>query len=324
MVLRRIESSTESFFTFHRRPMRAANHGNDPDALLMAPHSAVVIQGPILRVSDFTLETIKLYRKTFPLSDVILSTWNDEDPMVLESCRAAGATVVANQKPSFAGPSNVNFQLVSTYGGILEAERLGAEYVLKIRSDERMYGVNVMEFLINLLNMFAVSGGYVQRQRLVTLGATTAKYHPYYFGDLFLFGHIADMKMYWGFPLLRSNIAPLDRVLFNPEIHLAAAFLEKTGRVLAWTIGDSWRAYTDQCVIIDAATLDLYCHKYARWKEDRSKTYHYYARPQGSFSFHEWFNLYTNFISRQIPHDPAAVFRGLKRGSQISRVDDTV
>ena len=54
------------FFTFHLRPKRADKIGTVADKSLKYSKVAIVIQGPIVYDEDFTLETIKLYKKIFP------------------------------------------------------------------------------------------------------------------------------------------------------------------------------------------------------------------------------------------------------------------
>ncbi len=310
--IKAVEALTKTFVTVHERPRVAAEVGRAAHPASGSAALAVVIQGPILKDRLFTYETVRLYRKTFPDAQLILSTWDDEPHDVLAACRAAGATVVASPKPSTPGPSNVNYQLTSTFQGILAAERLGAAYVLKTRTDQRFYGLGIGAYLVDLVRHFPVTGGYRQRGRLVTLSFGTAKYHPYHFGDMFLFGCLEDMKRYWGFPLLPpADLVGPRRAFFNPEVHLAAAFLKGTGRTLLWTLEDAWRVYAEQVIVVDAASLDLYWHKYERWREHRERDYRSFARPRGCFTFHEWFTLYWNPATMVAPADPAAFFRGL-------------
>ena len=75
--------------------------------------TALVMQGPILLSNDFTFETLKLYRKIFPRTRLILSTWEDENAEELIKIRELGVEVILNNKPNYSGPANINFQIVS-------------------------------------------------------------------------------------------------------------------------------------------------------------------------------------------------------------------
>tara|TARA_R100001509_G_scaffold157451_1_gene121554 strand:+ start:518 stop:1090 length:573 start_codon:yes stop_codon:yes gene_type:complete len=59
--------------------------------------------------------------------DVIFSTW--------EGTKSKFPNTVVSKEPLEKGKGNSNLQLLSTYAGALKAEEIGAEFVLKIRSD---------------------------------------------------------------------------------------------------------------------------------------------------------------------------------------------
>ncbi len=303
-----LEKKFNRFFTYHSRPKKAADFKTMPFELTSSPRTAIILQGPIARAENFTLETVKMYKKNFPETSIIVSTWEDENMSDIDALAAAGANVVRNKKPPFAGPSNVNFQLASTQGGIIEAKSLGATHIIKSRTDQRLYGTNLMPFLANIVKKFPVAPGFKQKQRIVLSSFGVCKYAPYYFSDLFMFGHIDDMTSYWNIPFVEKGVK---KEFFNPEIHLATWFLEKTGRRLTWTIEDSWKAYAEQTIIVDHTTLDLYWLKYDRWLADRRRNYS--ERPEllsGALSFHEWFILYSDLENIK-PLDRPVFFRGL-------------
>lgn len=72
--------------------------------------------------------------------NVIWSGWkNDASILALEK------HVVINEPPTEPGPGNLNYQLISTLGGLRYAKSIGAKNVLKIRSD--MVPLNLHKFL---------------------------------------------------------------------------------------------------------------------------------------------------------------------------------
>ena len=110
-------SLTRKFITFHTRPIFASDikyRGKETaeDALC-----AIIIQGPIRREDNFTLETVKLYRKHYPAATVILSTWEDEDVSSFEILKSEHLKIILSPKPPIAGQNNVNMQIASTKAG---------------------------------------------------------------------------------------------------------------------------------------------------------------------------------------------------------------
>lgn len=54
---------------------------------------ALVMQGKLMKEQSFTLKTIRHYRRVFPGSLLIVSTWRDEDPVLLKELEEAGACI---------------------------------------------------------------------------------------------------------------------------------------------------------------------------------------------------------------------------------------
>ena len=164
-----IERMRGQLTTLHRRPMYAKDYALVRDASTDNAHLAVVLQGPIVKEADFTLETLKFYRIIFPNTPVIVSTWDDEDAEYLDRLRKEGAEVLLNKKPTYPGPSNVNFQIISTAAGIQRAKDSGVDYVIKNRTDQRVYNPNSRKFLLNLVKAFPLTHNYPLQINLLLL-----------------------------------------------------------------------------------------------------------------------------------------------------------
>lgn len=310
-LLVRIEKLSGKFITVHTRPIFAKDYQLLSDELFEFPKTAVVMQGTIIKSVDFTLETLKIYKKNFKNSILILSTWDSEDAEYVEKIRAEGIEVVLNSKPSYAGPSNINYQLVSTYNGILRAAELGALYVIKTRSDYRMYGINIMETFLNLLNMFPIDNdGLTQRKRIVAL---LPKYFYYGFCDIFLFGDIEDVKTYWGTDHIKAD-PKADMRFLNVELYLTIQFLKKVGHEPKWSLLDSWKTFSKLCIALDISIIDGYWYKYDRYKEYRyAKDYRERSLEKGILSFAEWLNLYKGLENKKPTRISERIFfRSLK------------
>ncbi len=285
-----IEAKLPYFVTLRTRPKRAAQFGLVADTLVSK--SAIVIQGPILKTEDFTLETVKMYVQMFTGTRIIVSTWATEDAEYLKKIEALGAIVIPNPKPAVAGTQNMNMQIVSTRAGINKARELGAEFVLKTRTDQRVYNPNSLSFLYNTLLRFPVATNFKQKFRIVGASLNSFKYRTYGLSDMLLFGHIDDMETYWNAPLDDNGSVYANLKLKINEVYLATTFLSAVGRPVLWTLADSWAAFRDNFCVVDEQSLDMYWYKYSRMKEYRYRHYDALYNDQ-EMSFVEWFNIYS-------------------------------
>ena len=300
------------YVTYHARPKTAAEVRTKSDVVRGQKALSIVMQGPIIVKDDFTLETSKIYKKHFPGANIILSTWGTENPEAIGRIKASGVNVVLNEKPLQAGVSNINLQFVSSRAGVLAARAAGAEYVLKTRTDQRIYAPNAAEFLYNITEAFPLKGNYPkQKKRIVGCGLNTFKYRMYGLSDMLTYGHVDDMAMYWD--------VELDQRVFDKEqteaaqtslrnfalwriceVYLTTEFLSKAGRELKWTLRDSWQAFSDHFCLIDKEQLDLYWPKYNH-SEYRWLNYGDDVGYKNEFSFREWLNVYSNLQSKEVP-----------------------
>jgi hypothetical protein len=286
------------FVTHHSRPLLARNVGTWSDPVESQPAFAIVMQGPVIAANGFTLETIRIYANHFPCARLILSTWKDTDPVVLEPIRACGVDVVLCEKPADPGNLNINLQITSASAGIRRAAECAVEWVLKTRTDQRLYAPNLAEFLIGIAKAFPVTKQFRQRHRIVALGRGTLKYCLYHVSDQTVFGHIDDMVVYWSPPLrpsglpenYKESMAEIARHL-APESYFATQFLAKVGREVLWTLPDSWDAFAEHFCVADPGMTDFFWPKY-------TKTMEYDRRydcidTNWDLDFREWLVLYT-------------------------------
>ena len=293
------------FITSHLRPKCASRVNVWPDELKSAPKCAVIIQGPIYKKDDFMLETVRLYKKLFPEASIIVSTWNTEDLEYIKKIKLENVEVILNAEPKIAGPSHINYQLKSSFAGIKLAEELGSEYVLKTRTDQRIYGVNVLDFFYNLLKTFPSKTGYKQKERIIGVSLNTFKYRLYDLSDMVVFGLLKDMELFWSAapdnrpykadPNLTQGEFSRLRIC---EMYLTSEYLKNIGRELKWTLEDSWQAMADHFIVVDQTSLDLYWHKYNKHKEFRYLKYGAILNNR-EMSFLEWFNLYKGLANKK-------------------------
>lgn len=90
--------------------------------------------------------------------------------------------------------------------GLEEGEKLGCEYAIKTRTDQRFYSTNLSRDLFNLLKIYPPSPNYNMHSRLIALSFNSFKYRYYGISDMFLFGNTQDMLKYWNSPLDTKNM----------------------------------------------------------------------------------------------------------------------
>ena len=295
------------FYNLKNFPIKAKNYQLQSDAYTI-PSLCIVIQGPIVKENDFTLETCKIYKKIFNNSEtIILSTWDTEDKKYLKNFESIGVKVLLSKAPDFAGRANLNYQILSTMKGLKEGEKLGCEYAIKTRTDQRFYSTNLSRDLFNLLKIYPPSPNYNMHSRLVALSFNSFKYRYYGISDMFLFGNTQDMLKYWNSPLDTKKYEEYKTIKqkdlwqqYCSETYIASHFLKNIGVTPEYTLKHTWKIYKDLFIFIDKEILDMYWPKYtnldSRWR---------LFRPNMLEEMHhsDWLNLYLNddfFIKEDI------------------------
>lgn len=295
------------FYNLKNFPIKAKNYQLQSDAYTI-PSLCIVIQGPIVKENDFTLETCKIYKKIFNNSEtIILSTWDTEDKKYLKNFESIGVKVLLSKAPDFAGRANLNYQILSTMKGLEEGEKLGCEYAIKTRTDQRFYSTNLSRDLFNLLKIYPPSPNYNMHSRLVALSFNSFKYRYYGISDMFLFGNTQDMLKYWNSPLDTKKYEEYKTIKqkdlwqqYCSETYIASHFLKNIGVTPEYTLKHTWKIYKDLFIFIDKEILDMYWPKYtnldSRWR---------LFRPNMLEEMHhsDWLNLYLNddfFIKEDI------------------------
>ena len=309
-----VERWDRVFVTYHDRPVQATQINLYTDVVHRAADLAVVLQGPLWKDHDFTLETVKLYRRHFGSAAIIVSTWDDEESEVVSELVNLGAEVLLNEKPAYSGTSNINLQIVSSRNGILRAKELGVEYVVKTRTDQRMYAPDIGDFLHNMVETFPVSRDATLKGRVVGVSLNTFKYRMYGLSDMLTYGHIEDLLLYWSTDLDMRIFSQEEIRRFNTprkwakcrlcEVYLATEFLKKVGHDLKWTLEDSWLAFARYFCVVDKEQLDMFWPKYNRL-EYPSRTYKRLTNSFQELSFRDWLNIYRNLDSMEVPDEVA-------------------
>jgi len=298
------------FLTARLRPVRVQE--TDPKQVFYNEDSvAIVIQGPVIRAHRFTLETVLLYKKIFPGSTIILSTWDEEEGSEIDGAVEAGADVVLSARPTHAGLANHNLQMQSSHAGLFRARELGLKYALKTRSDQRLHNPLSVSTLKRLLTTFPLeqSQSTAQTSRIIFPSFNSFAFLPFHLSDMLQFGATADVLNFWDGTFdqrAAKNLSvndPNETVLAVAkrrvgEAYFLTRFLEKTGWDCEWTLQNYWEACVARFLIVDAASLDLFWPKYSL-REERWKRYDFAVSHQ-EFDFGFWLRLVDEIPAMEI------------------------
>jgi hypothetical protein len=227
---------------------------------------AILMQGPVLLKAGFTVETLKLYRKVYPRIKIILSTWENTDKVVLEEISRLKVQILTSKLPDFSGDSNMNFQLKSTIAGLQSLNDGIVKYVLKTRTDQRIYSASdYLGSMAATLESFPVRSKHLTK-RLIVSNLNMFRYRKYTVSDMFMFGTLADMKFFWNIPF-QEEVMLYDSSKEFYENRLAEAYLvyyffKNTGFIPGKTLEDSDRFLGDNFYVIDRNVIDLFWYKY--------------------------------------------------------------
>lgn len=264
-------------FTFHARP-KYSDHVFCSDIFYSNvdySEFAVLLQGPIVsKGSKFTLETCKLYLKLFPGVKLILSTWDQYSFEDLELFRQRNIYLVLSKKPIISGSHNINYQIISTLAGIKKAEELSCRYILKSRTDQRLYSSNTLKYLKYYLKKYPPASDLKCSGRIIEPGVTICKFRPWSMCDMFQFGYVSDLKKMWNLELdSRSQTEKEYSVTKHSvrkivedniaEIYVHRSYAKSIGLSSGSCSRDYYEFIKKAIVIFDKEQVDLFWLKYS-------------------------------------------------------------
>lgn len=257
-ILSLIEKHARQYITYHKRPVFASQTHPVPD---MTEDVTILIQGPI---SEFTEETIRFYKVNYPHTTLITSEsiWGGVN-----------------------GPRNINHQLSSAQNGL---KHVDTPYVLKTRSDQRMYGINNLSFLKNLLKQFG--------DRLVGIDFGTHLDASYMFSDMFVFGRTEDVRLWASADYVTTDEQIKEHLdffkdgVFLAERYLFREYCKKKGWEPKFDglLDDYYKALAKFACVVDNDSIDIYWPKYDKWEEHRHRSYTHHGHCLG---FKDWLNI---------------------------------
>lgn len=271
--------------TYRLNPLRTKNYVDTKMcSTTFEGELAIVLQGIVATQDDCTLETVRLYKKIFPKAIIILSTWDFTPNELLQQFREEGCEIVLCQSFEPCGFGNVNYQIYTSLQGAKRGKELGAKYILKNRSDMRIYKEFSFEYLKSLLDAYPVLGTKIPlKGRIVTLkGATGQLFLPYWLQDFLYFGYTEDIINLFDIKLNERNVANAPAYFKReykycagedmcrevvPEIYITKMFLSKY-----IDIDDSVKGFWDcirkYFITVDWDALSVVWFKYATYNHN--------------------------------------------------------
>ncbi|MDO5151427.1 MAG: WavE lipopolysaccharide synthesis family protein, partial [Oscillospiraceae bacterium] len=160
---------------------------------------AIILQGPLVKDDNFTVETIKLYSAYYQGAKIIVSTWVNVDSEIEQELSRLNVKIIKNKYPDKNGIGNINYQLITSLNGVKYAEELKAEYIWKTRTDQRFYHPFALGYLLSKTKK--------NPERIICLGGIRNSFVNRYFqlSDFMVFGTCENVGNYYSCPLDEEN-----------------------------------------------------------------------------------------------------------------------
>ncbi len=304
----------EKFFsneliTYHIRPRNNKVFHTQP-SVKNNLQCGILMQGPIDLNKNFTLETIKIYKRLYQNTPIILSTWDDEDRDALDQIQNHGVEIVTTKKPKNKAFNNnawknIDLQIISVKEGIKAFSKYDLNYCLKTRTDQRFYKSDLINYFLNLINAFPIEEGSIQKERIISSSFATVKSRVYGLTDMMMFAEISDLKRYWNVENYSTgiykytedkdqNIPPIiSGTLVGPEVYLMGSYLKEIGIHLEWNLNQYWETLGKYFLIVDSNSMDMYWNKYNKENEYKyARTYEQNSHRLIDFS--DWLQIWNN------------------------------
>ena len=297
-----IDLTLNNYLTYHLRPKLSQDFDLESTCEI-SEKFAVIIQGPIKENSDFLKHTLKIYKKIFKNSLIIVSTWEDENKELIEELNDENIhIIISDDKEIKKSRSNINKQIISTNVALNFAKTQNVKYCLKTRTDQRIYNNNLETFLISLLKTFPVKENKLIKSRILVPPMGTFKFFLYHLTDLMMFGETQDLINYWdkeSYDVGLKKMGLNEKKFFIndtplcPETFLCSRFIGKIEDNVVWDLENWWRCLRDYFCIIDNSSLDSLWFKY-EWEVEYRYLKTYSDKISRTIDFHEWLSLYNN------------------------------
>lgn len=265
---------------------------------------SLILQGPIQNYK-LLLDYVVHYLNTGHFEFIIISTWvgelNDEQLRAIKSYSTV--LVIQNLPPEFPGIANVNLQIESTKAALNLLKSFEFDgFVIKSRTDQILSAMNLKDYLMCMADEFKLKHNKL-KFRLIIGSFNTYKYRPYSVSDMFMFGHLDDLLLFWDIPsdtnkILRSEIESPRTMkdwskLNVVEVYLISTFMKNLNLNIDFTIKSYWDLLASYFIILDSNSLGFQWGKYT--KNERLGTLNQYNLRERFINNSDWWIIRKNF-----------------------------
>lgn len=290
--------SRSNFISYIIRPKYSENFKLISTEEINQKEFGIIIQGPLSTKKElaFLRETLQIYKKIFPKTLIVISTWQD---LFTENLQDEDyIKFLKSEKPKDPGLGNINYQIKSTSNAIKLLKKEGIKNILKTRTDCRIMKPNLKSFLLSLQKTF-ISDNQVN-SRIFASNVATCKYRIYGLTDILLFGKTEEIELYFKEETEEQILKKysfqriINETAVMSEILLCARYLKNKGVELDWTLDHWWHCLSKYFGIIDINSLDLFWYKYD-WNFEQRFVKNYLFKSSRSIEFSEWLSMYNQF-----------------------------
>lgn len=216
----------------------------------------LVVQGPVM--AHLTPMSLAATRRKFPFAILVLSTWNNTSPALLEACAPYVDEIVTSPLPSQPGVLNCLFQRDSTLAGLVALEKRGVKYAFKARSDQSIAGPVDMDQLLELVRRPIDGENAGERERILFCPYMSQRFKLFHLTDQLQFGGLADLLEFWRCrddsilgPMITGQSAPFTHLtLVNAEGALMRCYLRRIGVDYELTLASYWKIFADRFALM--------------------------------------------------------------------------
>ena len=248
---------------------------------------AILMRGQIIKVDDFTKNSLKMYRLNYPKAEIFLSTWDycvDEQFYLFANEYNIKLVLTKFVKPK-SGYKSDNLQIIGNVNGLKKIINNKIKYTFSTRTDQRFYSPNLLLYLKNVIsdNPYQKSNNPKDHQinRLLAMSFDSFMFRLYGIEDMFLFGLTDDVYNYWNSDQdqrifddkIKEKLSLKDLAKRrNCEVYFMTEFLKRNGHKLKWTLNDYFEVIRKRFIIIDSSSMDFFWPKYS-FLEERHKDF---------------------------------------------------
>jgi hypothetical protein len=178
----------------------------------------LVITG--LLQDNYVNEMIESYKN---IKNKIVSTWNDQDTILIEKLKNNGFIVLTNDYPS--NKTSANVQALACYNGLKKAKELNFNYVIRIRTD----------MIVSDINKFIEIYLELMKDKLVSLYCHNNN-SGLYIDDFFIGGLIDKMILFYNLQQESTNTRFPEKFLQEKYMNTTNVTIEKLREFFVFSI----------------------------------------------------------------------------------------